>query len=368
MGEIHRRRGERYDQLSKDSYNKAIAAFISALSAEYDFQTYLTPIKVTATKIISRSHFLQLNDKNLIEKYTQAISKAVKSFSQPPTVLNLKSGAGLHSLIAARSGADHIYAVENLTPLAQISQSIVEENGYQSKISVISQTHSELILGLNVPKRANLLINGAIDFSLLGEGILESGVYLRRASLLTDDAKFIPSAAKVYAQVIDSPLHFTDQIIENVSGFNFQNLNVFYTMNLAHRGIQLEDISYTEVTDVQEVLFFDFSSETITEINQNRVKFNVMRKGTFQNLVVAFWFKLYLDEEKSIVIDSGPKSRTYWGQAVEYLGNEWRGKEFEIHSDTLEILAKHNVNKIHFEFIDDNNTETDDLKSEDILQ
>lgn len=121
------------------------------------------------------------------------------------------AGTGLLSILAARAGAGHVYAVEHHHALAEIARQAARDNGCAEKITVLAMRSREVTLGhlsRHQPNaqhgpRCDLVISELLDFSLLGEGILPVLADARR--LLAPDATAVPHAGRLFGQLIESP-------------------------------------------------------------------------------------------------------------------------------------------------------------------
>ena len=88
-----------------------------------------------------------LHDRDRNEKYEQAIQKAikyVKNRGQIARVLDIGTGTGLLSMMAARHGADSIIACESFKPMSQCAQNTIDLNGFSDRIHVIPKRSTNL--------------------------------------------------------------------------------------------------------------------------------------------------------------------------------------------------------------------------------
>ncbi len=75
-------------------------------------------------------------------------------------------------MMAARAGARHVYACEMLPDLADLARIVVAENGFADRITVVAKASKDLVLGVDLPERATLLVTEIFDALLIGEGAL----------------------------------------------------------------------------------------------------------------------------------------------------------------------------------------------------
>ena len=137
-----------------------------------------------------------LNDLPRNDAYARAVSAAVaeaRSASGGSVhVLDIGSGEGLLSLLAAEAGADRVTAIETNPAIAAVSREVIAASGHDDKVEVVT-AHSRSIGMAGVPpeRRPNLLVSEIVDASLVGEGLLET-VCHASSELLAPGAVLLP--------------------------------------------------------------------------------------------------------------------------------------------------------------------------------
>lgn len=59
-------------------------------------------------------------------------------------VLDIGTGTGLLSMMAAKLGAERVTALEAFQPMAKIAKKIIHENGFSDKITVVSERSTDV--------------------------------------------------------------------------------------------------------------------------------------------------------------------------------------------------------------------------------
>ncbi len=108
------------------------------------------PTRVTGDLPI-KEHILMVNDLFRGEKYLEAMRAKIKPGD---VVLEVGTGAGLLTCLAARLGAKRVYTVEQSPALYQIACKTVAANGLSDKVTLINANSRELQT-LGVIKAAN---------------------------------------------------------------------------------------------------------------------------------------------------------------------------------------------------------------------
>ena len=165
-----------------------------------------------------------------------------------------------------------------------------------------------------MPERANVIVSEILGTGLLDEGVRPS-VCDARARLATEDAIFIPSGAKLLAQLVESN-ELREQSGVNMSlGYDLSALTNLQAP--LYRTRDARQARYRALSPVIELTNFDFSVCEQPGVDSFQVR--ATAPGTID--AVVFWYDLILDEHSTIStgVDSGTAHVGAWGQAVKFL-------------------------------------------------
>jgi SAM-dependent methyltransferase len=156
-------------------------------------------IRRTATSRMAQAwHFPMMNDWIRNDAYDAAIRRAVTADS---LVLDIGTGAGLLSMMAARAGARRVVTCEMTAPVAAKARQIIAANGYQDRVTVHNKRSNDLQVGSELPERADVLVSEVFDCDLLGEGVLWT-IEDAHARLIKPGARIIPQAASAMMALV----------------------------------------------------------------------------------------------------------------------------------------------------------------------
>merc|ERR1719187_2852560 len=149
-----------------------------------------------------------LHDKERNQLYYSGLKAAIqqrRDAGLPVHVLDIGTGTGLLSMMAATVGADSITACEEFGPMADCAERVIAENGFGSKIKLVRKRSTDLTVGpgKDLEQRANILVTEVFDTELIGEGAISTYNHANKY-LLTDDRLVVPGEARVWAQVVSS--------------------------------------------------------------------------------------------------------------------------------------------------------------------
>ncbi|CAI8053809.1 Protein arginine N-methyltransferase 7, partial [Geodia barretti] len=147
-----------------------------------------------------------LHDTARNQLYCQAIEKAVsdmKAKGRAAHVLDIGTGTGLLSMMAARAGAARVTAVEVMRPMVRIAREVISANGYSDTIRVVGKRSTDMTENDMEGGRANILVTEVFDTELIGEGALITYSHALQ-NLMEPDCIVIPDSVTVNVQLVRS--------------------------------------------------------------------------------------------------------------------------------------------------------------------
>lgn len=257
-------------------------------------------------------HFEMLADSERNNAYQAAIEKVVTPDTR---VLDIGTGSGLLSMMAARAGAERVIACEMNERLAATADEIINLNGYDKQINLFSKKSTQLKVGKEIKEKVDLIISEILDVGALGEGVLPS---IRHAvhNLAKPEVKLIPAGLQLYGQLIEIPFRSRIAPVREIAGFDLSPFEQFRIPDEYFR-IILKAENYQELSPVIPLMTVDFyelpPAFPDDQPRETLLEFPIQQGGTMH--AVVFWFDLKLDEE--ISVSSRPNGELeHWGQAL----------------------------------------------------
>jgi hypothetical protein len=247
-----------------------------------------------------------LQDAARNQAYAHAIDAAVKSVPEG-IVLDIGSGCGLLSMMAARSGASRVIGCEVSPQIACIAETVVAENGFAERVQCLNKDCRNLVVGKDIAKRADIALFELFDCSLIGEGVLHFLAYARE-NLLAADARYVPLSGRLRAMAIECRL-------ETVLGFDVNLLNP-YRYSSSFINVDADHLQWRALTDAFDVFSFDFRTASPQPQQESR-RVPVVRNGTVG--AVLFWFDLQTEEGRWLSNAPDARSTLHWKQGLQWL-------------------------------------------------
>jgi protein arginine N-methyltransferase 1 len=171
-------------------------------------------------------HNHMLSDGPRTSTYARAIAETVRPGD---VVVDIGTGTGILAMMAARAGAEHVYAIE-AGPIIKLAERVVAANGLQDVITLVEGASFDVTL----PDRADVLVSEIIWNAGLGEGILLA-FQDAHERLLKPGARVIPQRLEMWASPVECPLAHRSVAVwsEDLLGFDYSPLRPF-AANVAH--------------------------------------------------------------------------------------------------------------------------------------
>jgi SAM-dependent methyltransferase len=129
---------------------------------------------------------------------TEAFRRSLASTVKPgDVVLDVGTGSGILSLLAARAGAARVYAVEE-TSIATLARELVAANGYSPIVEVIQGD----IAGVELPEKVDVLVSEWLGGFGIDEGMLLP-VLIARDRWLKPEGAMIPGVVGAWAALVE---------------------------------------------------------------------------------------------------------------------------------------------------------------------
>lgn len=358
-----------------------------ALPADYDYQ-----------QEVARSAYADmLHDRERNDKYEQGLRAAIEQLRATGSsvhVLDIGTGSGLLAMMAARLGADSVWACEAFTPMAECAARVLADNQMSgqspsSRVNLIAKRSTELRVAgegrsdadADLPYRCNLLVAELFDTELIGEGALAT-FHHALSSLLTADCLVVPSSAVVYAQPVDSPLLRRWNRLEPLCGAAGEGngeeptvLRVPDDVSECHGAASVHDLqlsqltagsSFTPLCQPLPVFSFDFSGrrQPLAMERTAVARAEAVRSGIASAVLV--WWDLAMDPAGTLLLSCAPywahpdtrdrsagarvlpPWRDHWLQAVYYLPRELHVRRGE----PLSLVCSHDEYSLWFAGVD----------------
>ncbi|WP_232293332.1 50S ribosomal protein L11 methyltransferase [Stigmatella aurantiaca] len=274
----------------------------------------------TDQKLIPRWHFAMLNDVERNDAFSQAVRRAVVPGM---CVLDVGSGSGLLSMMATQAGANTVISCESVEPVAAVAQRIIESNGFHERITIVPKVSFDLIVGRDLPRRADILITETVDCGLVGEGLFRI-IRHARDHLLHEQSQIIPRRASIFCALLESSAIHKNNFASDASGFDVSLFNRFSTQG--YFPVRLWTWEHRFLSEKVPALSYDFLVDPLLE---REVRFPVRVKITGTLHGILFWFELDLGSGIRLSNEPG-NSQSHWMQAIQCFEKPCHVKEGSI--------------------------------------
>ncbi|KAK6185183.1 hypothetical protein SNE40_007471 [Patella caerulea] len=323
---------------------------------------------------IARSAYADmLHDKERNEKYYSGVKKAIEiihSRGEKAKVLDIGTGTGLLSMMAAQSGADQITACEAFEPMAKCAEQIMKKNGFEEKIQLIPKRSTELKSGpgKDMEERANILVTEVLDTELIGEGAIGTYNHAHK-QLLEKNCLVVPRAANMYVQLVSSEFIRRWNVVQPLKTTETRVVSPPTASSRCSGAASLHDVQldqidpslFTPLSQPVQIFRFDFNSKDgIPEDDTSTVTVKSLNKGTVD--AVFMWWDIEMDPQGEIILSCAPhwahpdshnlQWRDHWMQAIYYPSLPL---SVDVNQN-IKILSSHDEYSLWFEVVDSHDT------------
>lgn len=292
--------------------------------------------------LVPRWHFKIIHDEARNAIYEHALQKYV---TPSATVLEIGSGTGILAMLAARAGAKHVYTCEMEPALAEVARENIRKNGFDKKITVIPKKSTELVIGQDLPERADLVVSELVDNLLLGENILPI-MEDACARLLTPKAAILPKRVSANGFLVGGSEWTRHCRVNSVSGFDLSALNRFsYNVSRPQIPGELTGIFSEPV----EIFYFEFNFEQYFADEQKSLEIPVTASGVVDGFLQ--WIKISFDDKLNF--ENAPLQRSCWEPILHLFSRPVQvknGQKFKIylkHDRSSIIISEAGIHNNH---------------------
>lgn len=214
---------------------EALHQFRRALALQPDNLHLQHQVRRLGSAAVPFWHIPMMNDAPRNDAFEAAIRAALEQAGPQARVLDIGAGSGLLSLMAARAGAQRVVACEMEPMIAEMAQRIVATNGYADRITVHAKPSTELAIGAELDRPADILVSEILSSDLLTEKVLDTFEDAHRR-LLAPDAIVVPRAASAVGCLVASETLAEYAHVGEVSGFDLSAFTAFAPQRLPIHG------------------------------------------------------------------------------------------------------------------------------------
>lgn len=287
-------------------------------------------VRRATASIVPFWHIPMLNDEGRNRAFETAIKRAVAEHGPDALVLDVGTGSGLLSMMAARAGARRVVTCESVPTIADTARRIIARNGLEAQITVIDKRSNDLVVGQDLPCRASILVSEVLSSDILAEDVLPT-FEDAKARLLTPDAAIIPRSVRAVGCLVESDDIARYAFVRTAAGFDVSLFTELATQRLPLHG---PSYGWRPLSDVQDLVAFDLTAD-VTASALDTISIPIAAGGVAVG--VLQWLEIALDAETSFSTEPPSYVHGGWQQILHTFPNPISVAAGE----TLSIAAGH---------------------------
>ena len=279
-----------------------------ALSLDpYMVEAISTKNKVLA-KLVPNWHVPMMNDDDRNNFYLSALKSSVKTES---TVLEIGTGSGLLSIVAANLGAKKINTCEANSEVVKIATQIISRNNLRDKINIIHKKSNDIKIGSDIEKPADILVSEIFSSEFLGEGVLPTIEDAKRR-LISKNSRIIPEFGSIMISLFGG-----DEIGKYIYTESFEHINLknFNSIIPKKHYLHRQDLKILFMSKSIEAFHFDFVQEDSFPKETKKVSIQAIQNGKCHGIIQ--WIKFGM--KSGISYENNPsklKKSSGWQQVL----------------------------------------------------
>ena len=292
-------------------------------------------LRLQLSSVVPAWHLPMINDDERNNAYQAALERNVKAGD---LVLEIGTGSGIVSMMAARAGAGKVVTCEILPAIAMLAKDVIARNKLDDRITVVVKKSTQLKVGEDLPEKADVFVSELLNVGLLAPNMI-SIIRHARENLVKPEGRIIPQAAQVYGALLQCDHLARINPVGTIAGFDMSPMDRMRSPGYAQ--IDLAADPHARLSEDFEIFGFDFRTD-LNETGQRGLNIMATAPGICHG--IAFWFDLMMDDD--VVYHSASRARTnHWKQAMHFFQKPIAVRPGQI----LRVVASYDATRIFFE-------------------
>jgi len=237
------------------------------------------------TKLVPLWHIPMMNEHERNDAFHRGLQAAVKTGD---TVFEIGTGSGLLAMMTARLGASRVVTCEAVSLIASTAAAIVRRNGLDDRVKVLAKPSQEVVVGEDLPAKADVLVHEIFSSELLGENVLPA-IEDAKARLLRPGGRILPSAGSIMVALVSGDELERNLYVNEAFGFDLRDFNAIHPKR---RPLYREDLAPVLLSEPLEAFRFDFASRLSFPAERKQIRLKATQGGRCLGLIQ--WMRIEL--------------------------------------------------------------------------
>ena len=252
-------------------------------------------------KEVPQWHVGMLKDLVRNNAYNKALNSVVK---KGDLVLEIGTGTGLLSMMASESGARHVYSCEQSNIIAKSAEKIIKKNGFEDKITIINKNSKDLLIGEDLPGKADVIVSEILSSEFCGEGVFNA-INDASSRLLKSNGRMIPESGELMICLFEKTGDLIDELL--IDGYGKYDLSDFNDVISNRRYLQRRaDLNF--LSNPFSANRLDFVLGMLQSTGTRLLNIEIQKSG--ECMGIAQWLRLNLAE--GVSFENSPGSDSHW--------------------------------------------------------